>query len=108
MTAQVEILVNKLDNVLSVPVQAVVSYDGKDHLAVKKPGGDFEWRDVVLGISNEKHVEIKDGLKSGESVILGPVSSMSEEEKREKFGAPIRPTPPAGSRAATKTAAPKR
>ena len=89
---------------LSVPVQAVVPFDGKDHLAMRKPDGGFEWRDVVLGLSNEKQVEIKEGLKSGESVFLDPVSLMSEEEKREKFGAPIRPTPPAGSRVPTKAA----
>ena len=41
MTAEVEILVSELDNVLSVPVEAVVHYDDKDHVAVKKPdGGD--------------------------------------------------------------------
>ena len=70
---------------------------------MKKPGGGFEWRDVTLGISNEKQVEVKDGLRSGESVILNPVSLMSEEEKRQKFGAPIRPTPPTGSRIPSKT-----
>src|SRR5262249_42781064 len=35
MTAQVEILVANLDNVLSVPVPAILEYKGKDHVAVK-------------------------------------------------------------------------
>ena len=35
MSAQVEILVTELDNVLSVPVQAIIEFKGKDHVAVK-------------------------------------------------------------------------
>ena len=91
MTARVDILIRKLDNVLSVPVQAVLSYDGKDQLAVKKPGGGFEWRDVTLGISNTKEVEVKEGIRSGESVIVNPVALMSEDEKRAKSNPPSRP-----------------
>src|SRR6185437_9264746 len=37
MTAQVEILVTELDNVLSVPVQAVLEYKDENHVAVKGP-----------------------------------------------------------------------
>ena len=50
MTAQVEILVTELDNVLSVPIQAVLTFDDKAHVAVKKPDGGFEWREVTLGV----------------------------------------------------------
>jgi HlyD family secretion protein len=87
MTAEVEVLVTELDNVLSVPVESLLVYDGKyyDIVAVKKPGGGFEWRDVILGTGNEKFVEIKEGIRSGEAVILNPISLMNEEEKREKF-----------------------
>jgi hypothetical protein len=92
MTADVEILIDQKDNVLSVPVEAVVRYDGKDHLAVQKPGGGFEWRDVIPGVSNDKYVEVKEGIRSGERVVLNPVALMSEEEQRAKLGAP---TPPA-------------
>jgi RND family efflux transporter MFP subunit len=91
MTADVEILVDQKDNVLSVPVEDVVRYDGKDHLAVQKPGGGFDWRDVVLGVSNDKYVEVKEGIRSGERVVLNPAALMSEEEKRAKLGAPAPP-----------------
>ena len=91
LTAQVDILVSKRDDVLSVPIQAVLTFDGKDHLAVKKSGGGFEWRDVDLGMSNEKVVEVKEGIRSGESVILNPTALLSEEEKRAKFETPTKP-----------------
>ncbi len=91
MTAQVEIVVREAENVLSVPVQAVLSFDGKDHVAVKKPGGGFEWRAVTLGPANDKFVEIKEGLERGQSVSTEPISLMSESEKREKLGKPKAP-----------------
>jgi HlyD family secretion protein len=91
MTAQVEILVNELGNVLSVPVQAILRFDDKDHVAVKKAGDGFEWRDVTLGISNDESVQVTDGLQDGEVVILNPSSLLSEAEKRAKFSTPTKP-----------------
>ena len=104
MTASAEILVKELDNVLSVPISAVLMFDGKDHVAVKKPGGGFEWRDVVLGIANDEQVEVKEGIKDHDAVIINPSSLMSEEERKAKFGAPPRVTLPAGSTPSVKRA----
>jgi len=98
MTARVDILVAERDNVLSVPVQAVLTFDGKDHLAVKKADGGFDWREVDLGLSDRKVVEVKQGLKSGEVVILEPLALMSEAEKRQKFALPPRPAEPAAKK----------
>lgn len=92
LTATVEILVTELDNVLSVPMQAVVLYEGKNHVAVKTPDGGIDWREVTLGVTNGKVVEVKEGLKRGESVALEPIPLMSAEQKRKM---PLAPTPPA-------------
>jgi multidrug resistance efflux pump len=87
MSAQVEILVTELENVLSVPVQAILEFSNKNHVAVRGPEGTYDWREVTLGLSNDKLVEVKKGIKSGEVVALNPISLMSEEEKREAFSA---------------------
>jgi hypothetical protein len=92
MTAEVKVLVAALDDVLSVPVGAVVRYDDKDHVAVKTPDGKVDWREVSLGLSTDKEVEVKSGLKPGESVVLEPIPLLSDEQKRK---ATI-PQPPAG------------
>jgi HlyD family secretion protein len=86
MTAQVEILVAQLDDVLSIPVVAILEYKGKDHVAVRKGDDSYDWRTVTVGTSNDKLVEIRDGLKSGDRVALNPLLLMSEDEKREAFG----------------------
>ena len=91
MTAQVEILVSELDNVLSVPVEAIVQYDNKDHVAVKKPDGSLELRAVTLGLSNERFVEVKQGIMSGEIVVIKPLTLLSEEQKRTMKNSPAPP-----------------
>jgi HlyD family secretion protein len=87
MSAQVEILVKELKDVLSVPLQAVLQFKEKDHIAVKSPTtGRFDWREVTLGTSNDKLVEVTKGIAEGELVALNPIALMTEEEKREAFG----------------------
>ncbi len=81
MYATVDILIDERDNVLTVPVQAVASYLGKDQVAVRNPEGTFEWRDVTLGLSSDTLVEVKDGIRSGEQVALDPLSLLTEAER---------------------------
>jgi HlyD family secretion protein len=88
MTADTEIPIDELDNVLSVPLNAVLPYDGKYHVAVKQPGRGFQWRDVRLGFANNEQVEVWEGIKSGETIIVDPITLMSEEERKAKFGDP--------------------
>ncbi len=57
MTAQVEILVDRKTDVLTVPVLAVLQFQGKDHVT-KKVGDRFVQTEVELGVSNEKYVEV--------------------------------------------------
>ncbi len=106
MTAAVEILIYQADNVLSVPDQAILEFDGKYHVAVKKSGGGFDWREVTVGQANEKYVEVKQGLQSGDVVILEPLSLMSEAEKREKLTKPPTPAERAKRKAARKSLSP--
>jgi HlyD family secretion protein len=85
MNAEVTILVDRKENVLSVPVPAILEYGGKDHLAVRTPNG-FERREVDLGVTNDKFVEVTKGINSGAIVALNPLSLISENERRELFG----------------------
>jgi len=86
MTAQVEILISQLPNVLAVPVQAILEFKNKDYLYVRNPVGGFDRREVTLGISNDKLVEIKKGIQANEEVAMTPTLLLSSEEKREAFG----------------------
>ena len=84
MSAQVEILVTELDDVLSVPVQSILEFRGKDFVFVKD-GDGFRQEEITLGISNDQHVEVKKGLKSGDEVAMSPGVLLTEDQKREAF-----------------------
>lgn len=103
MTAEVEILIKDHDNVLSVPVEALVESENRRpraarkrgprgqpgwRVAVKTPSGGFAWRDVVLGPSNDKFVEIVEGLQDGDVVITKPQALMSGDKKGQQPDAP--------------------
>ena len=69
MTAEVKILVNLLDDVLMVPVQAVTARKDAHYSFVLRPRG-FERRKVSLGENSETFVEITEGLEEGQRVAL--------------------------------------
>jgi HlyD family secretion protein len=71
MTAEVEILVDEKKDALTVPVQCVVESGSKFHAYVKTRSG-VEVRDLVLGGTNDTVIEVLDGLKEGEHVLLNP------------------------------------
>jgi len=75
---------SKVEHVLAIPIQAVVSPQekgGKNRCFVLTVAG-AEPRDVELGLSDERAVEIKSGLNEGDEVILNPRGLLSDKEKR--------------------------
>ncbi len=71
MSAKVEILVEQLKDVIIVPVQVVASRGGRKVCFVSTPGGTEE-RVVQTGAFDDTFVQIVDGLKEGEKVLLNP------------------------------------
>ena len=69
MTATAEIYIDHLEDVISVPVQAVYSRAGTSYTFVESAKGT-EVREITLGSSSEKYVEVVDGLEVGEKVWL--------------------------------------
>lgn len=69
MSAEVQIFTGLARNALRVPVAAVVRTAGKATCAVDAPGGVRE-ATVVTGVSDGRFVEIREGLKEGDKVLL--------------------------------------
>ncbi len=69
MTAQVEILVAEIKDVLYVPLQSVFNMNNQQVCYVQK-GNDIEMRVVKTGEFNDSFIEIKEGLNEGEKVLL--------------------------------------
>lgn len=100
MSCEVEILVDSLDNVLQVPVQAVFRSGTRNLVFVDTPNGPLE-TDVEIGADNGRWVEIQAGLTEGQTVLLSPPANFKLEPPVAE--APQRPEgageagPPSGS-----------
>ncbi len=82
MTAVVDIHVDKLKDVLTVPVQAIVQI-GEESWCYVSAGSNVERRPVTLGRTNDKFVEIKEGLTAGEQVVLNTDAVLDESRESE-------------------------
>ena len=82
MTADVEVIINDLHDVLYVPIQSVTTVEEKKICYVM--GSPVEKREVETGLFNENFVEIKSGLTEGEKVLLNPPRWTAPEETAEE------------------------
>ena len=93
MSAKVEILVNRLENVLYVPVQAVLPAE-RGHVCYVLNGRKPERRPVEIGEFNDEFIEIKNGLSAGERVLLRPPpGAAAPVETRPESQPPPEPRP---------------
>jgi HlyD family secretion protein len=74
MSANVEILVKRLDEVLAVPVQCVFSKGGNSY--VFTTNGRVEVKQVKLGLASTEYAQVLDGLKEGQKVFLAVTDDM--------------------------------
>jgi HlyD family secretion protein len=92
MSADVEILVTTLQNVLSVPSQAVIEREGKKQVYVAegsslKAGDKAEAKlqPVEIGETNWSFTQITAGLKAGKYVITTPETAGLKNKAKVKI-----------------------
>jgi HlyD family secretion protein len=83
MTAEVKVLIKTLENVLSVPVQAVTEW-GDQHVCYVVSSLGIDRRAVKVGDSNEQRIQILAGLEAGEKVALDARLRAASELKKEQ------------------------
>jgi HlyD family secretion protein len=90
MTATVDIITNRKDNIIGVPISAIVikddttateSADQKYEAVFLKEGAKAELRRVSTGIQDDSNIEITEGLTEGETVITGPYNTVTKSLK---------------------------
>ncbi|MAR08982.1 MAG: hypothetical protein CL681_03290 [Blastopirellula sp.] len=83
MSTVVDIHVERVKDVLSVPVQAIIQEKNENWCYVD--GGEgVELRKVTVGKTNDKFVEIREGLAQADRVVLNPMSLMDDNQAVEK------------------------
>lgn len=93
MTATVDIYTNRKENIIGVPISAVVvktdttdsnqNNRGKDRFEAVyvKEDGKAKLRTIKTGIQDDANIEVISGLKAGEVVIVGPYSTVTKTLK---------------------------
>lgn len=97
MTATVDIITRKRDNVIGVPISAIVIRNDTTSTPGKKPadamtdkkfetvfvkdGNQAKLRVVTTGIQDNRNIEIVSGLEEGETVITGPYNTVTKSLK---------------------------
>ena len=79
MSAVVDIHVERVEDVLTVPVTAVAQIGEENWIYVESAGGVDKVR-VTLGKTNEKFIEITEGLAEGQRVVINPMALLQAEE----------------------------
>ncbi|HWQ92130.1 MAG TPA: efflux RND transporter periplasmic adaptor subunit, partial [Clostridia bacterium] len=78
VSARAEVIVTNLADVLSVPIQAVTTRNGKQ--VVFLASAPNQPVPVTIGLYNTKFIEVVDGLNDGDHVLLAPPLDSSEKD----------------------------
>lgn len=101
MSAQVEILVDELEGVNFIPVQAVFTEEDQHFVFIKSASG-YDRHLVTIGQHNTEYIEIREGLDEGDIVALAmpesyePAvknSATSKSKKKKPAAKPKKPQP---------------
>ena len=71
MSAEIEILVRSLEDVVYIPIQAVTYFDDKRVVYVSNRGRP-DRREIEVGTFSDSFIEVTSGLEEGEEVLLLP------------------------------------
>lgn len=89
MTAEVEIVLGKAEDVLTVPAAALKSASGAYTVQVVDSSGAVESRTVEVGLNDKVTAEISSGLSEGETVIIGERSATTSDSSSQRPGPPM-------------------
>ena len=73
MSGSATIILEKAENAICVPVNAVTTSGNESKVTVQKEDGTAEEVTVTTGIKNDAYIQITDGLSEGDTVVV-PVS----------------------------------
>ena len=80
MSVEVDVIVAKHDNVLTIPTAAVMETKS-GHVCWVLQAGSPKRREVELGDSNDMFAVVRSGLTAGEQVVLDPLANVSEAQR---------------------------
>lgn len=80
MSADVEVFLGQYEDVVTIPVSAVVEQNGEFYCWVTKADGTHK-RALTLGDSDDQFIVVEAGVDEGDEVVLNPLANIEEAEK---------------------------
>jgi HlyD family secretion protein len=82
--ADVDIVTNSVKDALALPIEALTYNDKNEPIVYTIKDGKAKVTKINVGIQSDKLVEVKSGLKAGDSVILSPSSDVKNNTEVTK------------------------
>ena len=92
LRAKVEVFVEKIADVVQVPISSLLNENGKYYVIVKEDSG-ISVRPVEIGSNNDKFVVVKSGLETGEHVLVDADNYLDAVKIPSKDSVQISSTP---------------
>lgn len=89
MTAQINIITESVKNVLTIPSAALQNEQGKYRVRVIGSDGFAKPIPVTIGLNNRVNVEIKSGLKAGDTVVIGEATNSKPSKPNNRNRPPM-------------------
>lgn len=77
MSCTVDLVAERVDDVLIVPKRAITTEGGKNYVTVKQEDGSSVQQEVTLGFTDGSSYEVKEGLNAGDIILIGSAISSS-------------------------------
>lgn len=71
MSCTVDLVADRVDDVLIVPKRAITTEGGKSYVTVKQEDGSSLQQEVTLGFTDGSSYEVKEGLNEGDVILIG-------------------------------------
>ncbi|MCH7918516.1 MAG: hypothetical protein IIC50_11080 [Planctomycetes bacterium] len=81
MSAEVEVIVQRHENVLIIPVGVVLQTVQGDFCWIKTAAGVNQRRPLQLGDTNDEFIVVNVGLEEGDEVLLDPLATVAEAQR---------------------------
>ncbi len=85
VTARVDVLVAELEDVIKIPLQAVVGIEERQFCFIREGAADVPV-EVEVGLFDSQFVQIRSGLVAGDEVVLAPPATTRVPEAAEMRG----------------------
>jgi hypothetical protein len=80
MSAEVEVIIDRHENVLTIPAAAVLETSEGDFCWIRTAAGVKRRRALQLGDTDDHFIVVKAGLEEGDQVVLDPLASIEEAQ----------------------------